>query len=332
MSIDKELMLGEVSKADMRTIRLRFIFTVVALILSTTAIAAGPRCRTSDFACFKRKMMPQVGREITVEGTLASAKLGWIVAFDQWGVYVYATNASDRDRMKTLDGFNGQSVKVTGTLRYAAGSLAEGSEAATVPEHFFFDIAEAKVFAAPPPAEIKFLGMHLRKPPLAELNFDIVLRNDHTGPRWFLLPSNLGPGISALLTKGGVDTVEVFAPHGSGRVVVGHFLGTGGFHALLLPAHAQVRLRMFPISYWGEVPDHLQVEVVTAKRLTIGGEPAAAWFEHNPTCSTRADVTESVLSQTRMIGSRHTPDGKEVGARSEEQNRFKLDVLLKPNQ
>ncbi len=173
--------------------------------------------------------------------------------------------------------------------------------------------------------------MHLRKPPLAELNFDIVLRNDHTGPRWFLLPSNLGPGISALLTKGGVDTVEVFAPHGSGRVVVGHFLGTGGFYALLLPAHAQVRLRMFPISYWGDVPDHLQVEVVTAKRLTIGGEPAAAWFKHNPTCSTRADITESVLSQTRMIGSRHTPDGKEVGARSEEQNRFKLDVLLKPN-
>jgi len=280
-------------------------------------------------------MMPRVGRKITVTGTVASAKLGWIVTFkswgDQWGVYVYATSASDRDRMKTLDGFNGQSVKVTGTLRYAAGSRAEGSEAATVPEHFFFDIAEAKVIGAPAPAEITFREMHLRKPPLAELNFDVVLRNARAEARWFLLPSNLGPGRSALLTKGGVDTVEVFAPRGSGRVIVGHFLGTGGFYALLLPAHARVRLRMFPISYWGDVPDRLQVEVVIARRLTIGSEAAEAWFKLSPTSSARADISESALSQTRMIGSRHTPDGKEVGARSEEENRFKLDVLLKPN-
>ena len=308
------------------------LISIFAIILSTTVIAASPRCRTADFACFKRKMMPRVGRKITVSGTVASAKLGWIVRFDQWGVYVYATRASDSDRMKTLDGFNGRGVKVTGILRYAAGSRVQTTQTAIVPEHFFFDIAEVKVIGSRGPAEIKFLGMHLRKPPLAELNFDVVLRNDQTGPRWFLLPSNLGPGTSAPLTKGGVDTVEVFAPRGSGRVIVGHFLGTGGFYALLLPARAEVRLRMFPISYWGDVPDHLQVEVVTAKRLTIGGELAADWFKTNPKCSTTADIAESVLSQAGMISSRHTPDGKEVGARSEGENRFKLDVLLKPNQ
>jgi len=322
----------DMKSVEIRTAAMPKLVIIFALILSTTAIAASPRCRSSDFACFKRKMMPRVGREITVAGTLASAKLGWIVTFDQWGVYVYATRASDSDRMKSLDGFNGQSVKVTGILRYAAGSRVQTAQTATVPEHFFFDIAEVKVIGARAPAEIKFLGMHLRKPPLAELNFDVVLRNDHTEPRWFLLPSNLGPGTSALLTKGGVDTVEVFAPRGSGRVIVGHFLGTGGFYVLLLPARAQVRLRMFPISYWGDVPDHLQVVVVTAKRLTIGGEPAADWFKVNPRCSTTADVAESVLSQARMRSSRHTPDGKEVAARSEEENRFKLDVLLKPNQ
>src|SRR6266404_6715888 len=105
MLIHKRLMLGQVSKGDMRRIRLRLIFAVVALILSTTAIAAGPRCRTSDFGCFKRKMMPRVGREFTMTGTVASAKLGWFVALDRWGVYVYATRASDSDRMKALDGF-----------------------------------------------------------------------------------------------------------------------------------------------------------------------------------------------------------------------------------
>src|SRR5258708_11657474 len=121
-----------------RTTAIPNLIVIFAIILSTTVIAASPKCRTSDFACFKRKMMPQVGRKITVTGTVAAAKLGWIVTFDHWGVYVYAARASDSDRMKTLDGFNGQGVKVTGTLRYAAGSRAQAPETATVPAHFFF--------------------------------------------------------------------------------------------------------------------------------------------------------------------------------------------------
>ena len=321
----------DMRSVKIRTAAIRSLIIIFAIILSTTVIAASPKCRSSDFACFKRKMMPQVGRKITVKGMLASAKLGRIVMFDHWGIYVYARHESDSDRMKSLDAFNSQSVKVTGILRYTSGSATQRTNEASIPEHFFFDVAEVQVSGAHPPAEITFREMRLRKPPLAELYFDVVLRNDHPGPRWFLLPSNLGPGTSALLTKGGVDTVEVFAPHGSGRVVVGHFLGTGGFYALLLPSHAEIRLRMFPISYWGDVPDHLQIEVVIAKGLTIGGEPVRAWFELNPTCSARADIAESVLSQTRMIGSRHAPDRKEVRVLLEEENRFKLDVILKPN-
>jgi hypothetical protein len=248
----------------MRPILRRTAAPIIAgLILSTTVIAASPRCRSSDFACFKRKMMRQVGRKIK--------------------------------------------------------------------GHFFFDIAEVKVKSPRAPAEITFREMRLRKPPLAELYFDITLHNDQAGPRWVLLPSNLGPGTSGLLTKGGVDTVEVFAPRGSGRVIVGHFLGTGGFYALLLPARAEVRLQMFPISYWGDPPDQLQVEVVTAQGLTIGGEPAAAWFGLNPTCSARAAIVESALSPTRMIRSRHSPDRKEVKALSVGESRFRLEVPLKGN-
>jgi hypothetical protein len=234
--------------------------------------------------------------------------------------------------MKTLDSLNGQRVKLMGTLRYAPGSPSQRTEAASVPEHFFFDVGEVKVISPRAPAEIKFRELRMRKPPLVELYFDVVLRNDRAEPRWFLLPSNLGPGTSALLTKGGVDGVEVFGPRGKGRAVIGHFLGTGGFYALLLPARGEVRLRMFPLSYWGDLPDQLLVEVVTTKRLTIGGEPAAAWFGLNPTSSTRADITESVLSQNRMIRSRHTPDRKEVATLSEEESRFKLAVSLKGNE
>lgn len=180
-----------------------------------------------------------------------------------------------------------------------------------------------------PAAEIKFREMRPRKPPLTELSFDIVLRNDRARPRWFLVPSNLGPGTTSLLTKGGIDGVEVFAPRGQGRVIVGHFLGTGGFYALLLPARARVHLGRFPISYWGDLPDQLQVEVVTAKRLTIGNEPASVWFGLNPTSSVRADITENVLSQNRMVSSRHTPDRKEVTTLIEKDGRFRIQVSLK---
>jgi hypothetical protein len=313
----------------MRSIVFKAASVLAGLVLSSTLVAAGSKCRSSDFACFKRKMMPHVGRRITVEGILASAKLGWIVTFEHWGVYVYATREADSARMKSLDNFNGQSVRVMGTLQYAAGSPSQRTDAASIPEHFFFDVAEVKVIGARLPAEIKFRELRMRKPPLVELYFDVMLRNDRAESRWFLVPSNLGPGTSALLSKGGIDGVEVFAPRGSGRVIVGHFLGTGGFYALLLPARAEVHLRMFPISYWGDLPDQLQVEVVTAKRLMIGGEPATAWFGLNPTSSARADITESVLSQNRMVRSRHTPDRKEVEVVKEKESRFKLEISLK---
>jgi len=189
----------------MQLIHLRILSTLVALVLATTATAASPKCRSSDFACFKRRMMPRVGRKITVVGMLASAKLGWIVTLEHWGVYVYNTHESVSTRMKTLDSFKGQRVKLMGTLRYAPGSLSQRTDSASVPEHFFFDVDEVKVISPRAPAEFRFREMRLRKPPLAELYFDVVLRNGYAGPRWFLLPSNLGPGNPSPATKGGVD-------------------------------------------------------------------------------------------------------------------------------
>jgi hypothetical protein len=136
---------------------------------------------------------------------------------------------------------------------------------------------------------------------LVDLYFDAVLRNDRAKPRWFLLPNSLGPGTPSIATKGGVDGVEVFAPHGNGRVIIGHFFGTGGFQAILLPAHGDVRLRLFPISFWGALPDHLEIEVVIARRLTIGGEKAEAWFKFNPISTAKAGIAEAAENQTRVL-------------------------------
>lgn len=133
----------------MRSILLRIAFTIAALVLSASAVAAHGGCRGSEFACFKRRMMPKVGRKTTVVGVLGSAKLGWIVTTKGGGVYVYPVREADAQKMKALEGLSGQRVKVTGTLRYSPGSTpARGEEAeASVPEHFFFDVAGASVVA-----------------------------------------------------------------------------------------------------------------------------------------------------------------------------------------
>jgi len=171
--------------------------------------------------------------------------------------------------------------------------------------------------------------MRYRTPPLVELVFDVVLRNDRAQPRWFLIPSNLNPQKTGIPSSGGVDALEVFAPTGKGRVVLGHFLGTGGFQALLLPAHAEIHLRALPISYWGDVPDDLGVEIIVARRLMINGEPARKWFQVNPMCSTSADITEAISGRTRMLHSRHTSDNKEVTTVIDEDRRLNLPVSLK---
>lgn len=132
----------------MRAILPRLGLTIAALVLSASAAGAGRQ--SSDFARSKRRMMPNVGRKITVVGVLASAKLGWIVNSKGWGVYVYALRDSDIPKMNALNGLSGRTVKATGTLRYSPGSSPARTDVveAGVPEHFFFDVAEVKIIAS----------------------------------------------------------------------------------------------------------------------------------------------------------------------------------------
>ncbi|AFZ22993.1 hypothetical protein Cylst_0668 [Cylindrospermum stagnale PCC 7417] len=175
--------------------------------------------------------------------------------------------------------------------------------------------------SALPPVEIKFISQRSQRPPLVSLFFDITLRNDQSEPRWFILPSklNLPPGK-------GVDGVEVFHLGGKGRVIIGRFQGTGGFQILLLPPKAEVTLRGLPISFWGIPPkDSLSVDVIIADRLTIGNEPAEAWFSSDPTSDVRADVT---FAQSERVTSKFTPDRHEVQVLMAGDLRMKLQVKL----
>ncbi len=101
---------------------------------------------------FEKTYMPKVGRKITVAGVFESAKLGFIVTFDNGGIYIYPVHAADTSKMNAFDSFKGQTVEVTGTLRYSRGSSAQRAGEVSIPEHFFFDAAEVKVVPARPRA------------------------------------------------------------------------------------------------------------------------------------------------------------------------------------
>jgi len=87
-------------------------------------------------------------------------------------------------------------------------------------------------------------------------------------------------------------------------------------------------LRLFPISYWGDPPDNLQIEIVMAKQLTIGGDKAENWFGNSPMSSVKADIVEDAENPMRMRTSKRTKDNKEVVPVIEEDQRLRLQVSL----
>jgi len=179
-----------------------------------------------------------------------------------------------------------------------------------------------------PEAVITFRDSRAGKPPLQYLAFDVVLRNKERSPRWFLVPSSLGSGHPSIGESGGVDALETYSPRGTGRVMIGRFLGTGGFSALLLPGNSEIRLRRFPISYWGDLPKSLEIDVLIVKSLKIGDETAESWFGPGAMSSVRADINEDAQDIKRMHGSKRTPDNKEVAPVTEGVRKLQLQVTV----
>lgn len=123
----------------------RLYFFGLLLVFLPITIAAQET--QTAFTVFKDELMPQVGKTITIEGTLQSAKLGWLVEFNHWGIYLYPTDSGHLREMNALSRFSGKNVRVTGILRYLPEPPKPAGDVAVAlpPEHFAFDVAEAKV-------------------------------------------------------------------------------------------------------------------------------------------------------------------------------------------
>jgi hypothetical protein len=156
-----------------------------------------------------------------------------------------------------------------------------------------------------PPVEISLTIRQYGKPPLKYLMGEVVLRNDRSEPRWFLIPTSLPRDPRS----GGVYKVEVSAISGPQPGVIGYLHGTDAYAAVLLSPHAEVTIHGLQIDYWGEaLPHALDVQVRTAKEVSLGGEPLRQWFGGDPMNTGRVDG--EATSGTRPA--RRTPDDNEV--------------------
>ncbi|MCL1463218.1 hypothetical protein [Argonema galeatum] len=179
---------------------------------------------------------------------------------------------------------------------------------------------------AQPPVEMEFVEWQFSKPPLKHLVFNITLRNQSHEPRWFLLPKQLT--ISPQLVDLRIEQANILELHDRGRLIVGNFYGYDGFWALLLPGNAEVKIRRFRFSFWGEdIIESIPIEVVIGSHFAIDGKPAESWLGVNFMSDVRADV---IQNENQTTSSRTTPDGKVVPVSIVEERRLKLQVNLFP--
>lgn len=155
------------------------------------------------------------------------------------------------------------------------------------------------------PVNITVVGSRLGKPPLEHLFVDVVVRNDHSTPRWVLIPSHLPE------TTGGIDKLEeLTASADSSSVTIGRFLGTGGCYAVRLGAGTRVTLRRLDVRWWRpNEPQEIALDVQFADEVALGGESIATWFARDPTVLGNVEVD---MERARHSASHRSPGDKEV--------------------
>ena len=178
--------------------------------------------------------------------------------------------------------------------------------------------ADAKSAPPTPAVRAKITAEHPGRPPLTRLELDVILNNDAGDPRWFILPLTTQP------RSGGVDTAQAFALNGRGKVTLGRFGGTGGFQAVLLPAHGEVTIHQLAFQNWGERGKKLAIEIIVAKGFKIGDHPDKKWFTGDPTSDAKADVGEA-KSKPVGIGVT-TPFSKELPVTFTADRRVTVEV------
>ena len=128
------------------------IFAVVVLGQYDPAVAKLRQHREP----FKQSMMPHVGKVVAVTGKLSFGKISdFVWTEDPGAVYVRAINSADIEKAVNLSRqMLGKRIVVTGKLQFDEGVVPKNpdgsvrTDLARIPEHFYIDIAEARIRTA----------------------------------------------------------------------------------------------------------------------------------------------------------------------------------------
>jgi MYXO-CTERM domain-containing protein len=149
---------------------------------------------------------------------------------------------------------------------------------------------------------IDSLGVHRGKPPLAMYGFDIRLKNPANAPRWLILPSTFtydakdepAPG------KGAVSNLEATELSARGRLIWVSMSDPGGFHAVLLPAHATITLHDLVMNAWWTTEHKTaKIDVILAKSISLDEQPIEKYITGN--LLTDADAEAQMDADPRNV-------------------------------
>jgi hypothetical protein len=136
-------------------IRPMFRFTIrdvlwLMVVVATLPLIANGDEKMDKREAFKRKMMPSVGKEVTVTGKLWTGKISEFIGTDDGGlVFIRATKSADVWRETELAKSSiGKALKMTGTLRFSPERPPSRPDVSGIDEHFYIDITEAIIRSA----------------------------------------------------------------------------------------------------------------------------------------------------------------------------------------
>ena len=118
---------------------------------------------------------------------------------------------------------------------------------------------------------VRYVDSRRYRPPRAELRLDVRVSNEDDAERWALMPDTLAeqprePGSE-------VWSIAAWQLGGLRRAFVLHATCDAGWYAVLVPPHATVSIAGLPFTWWGPLPDAVEVPVELAYDLAIDGAP-----------------------------------------------------------
>lgn len=184
-------------------------------------------------------------------------------------------------------------------------------------------------------SRIDSIGMHAGKPPLATYTFDIRLKNPANGGRWLILPSTFtydgkddpAPG------KGAVSGLEANEMSARGRLVWISMKDPGGFHAVLLPAHATVTLHNVTVNAaWTSTHKTAKVDVILAKSISLDEQPIEKFITGNLLSDSDAEAQMEADPRAVLVVDKKMTDEKPHTMTFDEECRGFGQAILKTDE